>query len=44
MIKQGTNILNENEKKRLEFNPTLKQINFLDRRVYKRWKEYTTRP
>ncbi len=36
MIKQGTNILNENEKKRLEFNPTLKQINFLDRRVYKR--------
>ena len=36
MIKQGTNILNENEKKRLEFNPELKQINFLDRRVYKR--------
>ena len=36
MIKQGTNILKENEKKRLEFNPQLKQINFLDRRVYKR--------
>jgi hypothetical protein len=36
MIKQGTNILLENEKKRLEFNPTLKQINFLDRRVYQR--------
>ena len=36
MIKQGTNILKQNEKKRLEFNPELKQINFLDRRVYKR--------
>ena len=36
MIRQGTNILKENEKKRLDFNPQLKQINFLDRRVYKR--------
>ena len=36
MIKQGTNILKENEKKRLQFNPELKQINFLDRRVYQR--------
>jgi len=30
------NILKQNEKKRLEFNPDLQQINFLDRRVYKR--------
>ena len=30
------NILEQNEKKRLDFNPKLKQINFLDRRVYKR--------
>ena len=30
------NILEQNEKKRLDFNPQLKQINFLDRRVYKR--------
>jgi len=36
MIKQGMNILKENAKKRLDFNPELKQINFLDRRVYKR--------
>ena len=36
MIKQGMNILEQNEKKRLSFNPDLKQINFLDRRVYKR--------
>ncbi len=36
MIKQGMNILKQNEKKRLDFNPELKQINFLDRRVYKR--------
>ena len=35
MIRQGTNILKENSRKRLEFNPDLKQINFLDRRVYK---------
>ena len=36
MIKQGTDILKENAKNRLDFNPQLKQINFLDRRVYKR--------
>tara|TARA_R100000697_G_scaffold121895_2_gene150075 strand:+ start:1 stop:783 length:783 start_codon:yes stop_codon:yes gene_type:complete len=36
MIKQGMNILDQNKKKRLDFNPELKQINFLDRRVYKR--------
>ena len=36
MIKQGTNILKEHSKKRLDFNPDLKQINFLDRRVYQR--------
>ena len=30
------NILKENAKNRLDFNPELKQINFLDRRVYKR--------
>ena len=30
------NILEQNAKKRLDFNPDLKQINFLDRRVYKR--------
>ena len=36
MIKQGMNILKQNEKKRLDFQPELKQINFLDRRVYKR--------
>lgn len=36
MINKGTNILTENAKKRLTFNPELKQINFLDRRVYKR--------
>ena len=31
MIKQGMNILEQNEKKNLEFNPDLQQINFLDR-------------
>lgn len=36
MIKQGMNLLEQNEKKRLEYNPTLQQINFLDSRVYKR--------
>jgi hypothetical protein len=36
MIKQGMNILEQNEKRRLDFNPDLQQINFLDRRVYKR--------
>ena len=44
MIKQGMNILEQNEKKRLDFNPELKQINFLDRRVYREAKEYITRP
>ena len=36
MIRQGTNILKKNSKNRLDFKPDLKQINFLDRRVYKR--------
>jgi len=36
MIQQGMNILKENAKSRLEFKPQLQQINFLDRRVYKR--------
>jgi len=36
MIRQGTNILKQNAKNRLDFKPELKQINFLDRRVYKR--------
>ena len=36
MIRQGTNILKENQKNRLDFKADLKQINFLDRRVYKR--------
>ena len=37
MIKQGTNILKENAKgNSLSFNAELQQINFLDRRVYKR--------
>ena len=36
MIKQGTNILKEHSKNRLNFDGELKQINFLDRRVYKR--------
>lgn len=36
MINKGTNILTENAKKRLNFNPELKQINFLDKRVYQR--------
>ena len=36
MIKQGTNILKEHKNQRLDFNANLKQINFLDRRVYKR--------
>ena len=36
MIRQGTNILKENAKNRLDFKPQLKQINFVDRRVYKR--------
>ena len=36
MIKQGTNILKEQNNKRLEYDSKLEQINFLDRRVYKR--------
>lgn len=36
MIKQGTNILKEHSNQRLDFDAKLKQINFLDRRVYKR--------
>ena len=39
MIKQGTDILKANSKDRLDFDPKLKQINFLDRRVYKRDKD-----
>lgn len=39
MIKQGTNILKENSKNRLQFDGKLKQINFLDNRVYKRENE-----
>ena len=36
MIKQGTDILKQHSKKRLNFNGELKRIDFLDRRVYKR--------
>ena len=36
MIKQGTDILKEHENNRLTFDTKLKQINFLDKRVYKR--------
>ena len=36
MIKQGTDILKEHKKNRLNFNGELKRIDFLDRRVYKR--------
>lgn len=36
MIKQGTNILKEQTNNRLDYNEKLEQINFLDRRVYKR--------
>jgi len=36
MIQKGTNVLSEHAKKRLDFKPELKQINFLDRRVYQR--------
>lgn len=36
MIKQGDNLLVESTKNNLSYNPDLKQINFLDRRVYKR--------
>jgi len=36
MINVGTNILKEQSKNRLQFDGNLKQINFLDRRVYQR--------
>jgi len=36
MINVGTNILKEHQKNRLKFDGELKQINFLDRRVYQR--------
>lgn len=36
MVKKGQNILKEHSKKKLEFKPKLKQINFLDKRMYKR--------
>lgn len=36
MINKGTNILTEHKKNRLKFDGELKQINFLDRRVYQR--------
>lgn len=36
MIRQGTNLLKEHSNNRLDFKPELKQVNFLDRRVYKR--------
>ena len=36
MIQKGQNVLSEHAKKRLDFKPELKQINFLDRRVYQR--------
>jgi len=36
MIREGNSILKEAKKERLEFKPKLKQITFLDRRVYRR--------
>ena len=36
MINKGTNILSEHSKNRLKFDGELKQVNFLDRRVYQR--------
>lgn len=36
MIDKGANILKEHKKNNLNFNPELKQINFLDRRVYQK--------
>ena len=36
MVNKGSNILAEHAKKNLQFNPELKQINFLDKRVYQR--------
>lgn len=36
MIKQGTDILKEHKKSKLDFNAELKQVNFLDSRVYRK--------
>ena len=36
MIEEGTNILKEHKKKLIDFKPKLKQINFLNSRMYKR--------
>lgn len=36
IIKQGTNFLKESEKNRLNLDLEIKQVNFLDQRVYKR--------
>ena len=36
MIQKGANVLTEHKKNSLKFDATLKQINFLDRRVYER--------
>jgi hypothetical protein len=36
MIDRGTNILSEHSRKKLKFDGNLKQINFLDQRVYQR--------
>ena len=36
MLVKGSNILKEHKLKNLDFQPKLQQINFLDRRVYKR--------
>ena len=36
MIKAGTDIIKEHSKNNLQFDGKLKQINFLDNRVYKR--------
>lgn len=36
MIQKGSNVLSEHKRHNLKFEPTLKQINFLDRRVYER--------
>ena len=35
-ITKGMNVLTEHKKKKINFDAPLKQINFLDRRVYKR--------
>ena len=36
MLTKGSNILKEHKLRNLNFNPEMQQINFLDRRVYKR--------